>query len=198
MVADDLYMANDGAPGKVKIMQEALRLFAIKGLSTTTIRDIADAANLSNPALYKHFKTKDELALLLFKRAYLGHMSKLTHAVGDQTGFIDQFHAFLDCYLQSYDAHPHAMIFATDNLPSLWPQMPEEMRKTTAITLLRQILILGRSQRLVSPYDDINLQLSLVIGTLVQLTRQLFLGAIEGPASSHGNGVKRLLRSALR
>lgn len=183
--------------GKTRIMQEALRLFAEKGLSATSIRDIASASNLSNPALYKHFKSKDELALTLFQHAYQSHVAHLVFAVKKENNFSNKFDAFLQSYLQAYDAHPHAMIFTTDNLPALWPQMPEDMKSHTALTELRTILKLGRSEGYVRANEDLNLQMALVIGMLVQLTRQIFLKALDGPALSHLEGIQRLLRAGL-
>jgi AcrR family transcriptional regulator len=44
-----------------QIMQEATRLFAERGFSGTSLKDIADATGLTRPALYHYVKNKDEL-----------------------------------------------------------------------------------------------------------------------------------------
>lgn len=46
---------------KDKIQAVALDLFAEKGLSHTSMRDIADTLGLTKPALYYHFASRDDL-----------------------------------------------------------------------------------------------------------------------------------------
>lgn len=54
---------------KKKVIEEAaIELFATKGLARTVIRDIAQAAQVTEGALYRHYKSKDELAWSLFQR----------------------------------------------------------------------------------------------------------------------------------
>jgi AcrR family transcriptional regulator len=49
-----------------KVMRAAIRLFVRQGIDGTTIQDIAREAGVSEGALYRHFKSKDELAWHLF------------------------------------------------------------------------------------------------------------------------------------
>ena len=55
-------------------MRAALRLFVKKGIEGATIKEIADGAGVSEGALYRHFKSKDELAWYLFS----SHLSQFT------------------------------------------------------------------------------------------------------------------------
>src|SRR3982750_1467819 len=48
---------------KLAIVQAALPLFARKGFAETTTKDLARAANVSEPLLYKHFPSKEALYL---------------------------------------------------------------------------------------------------------------------------------------
>ncbi|HQR74719.1 MAG TPA: TetR/AcrR family transcriptional regulator [Sulfurovum sp.] len=50
-----------GSKTKEKILKTALGLFAVKGYSATTVRDIAGAMDVKQSALYNHFKNKDEI-----------------------------------------------------------------------------------------------------------------------------------------
>lgn len=176
---------------------EALQLFANKGLSATSIRDIASATGLSNPALYKHFRTKDELALVLFERLYRSHLLSLQKDVERESGFHKKFRAFLQNRLHAFDEYPDATIFASDNLMTLWPHMPKEMKKRTILSLLREIIELGRSEGTVDSNSEINIQMALVTGFLEQVTRQLFFSNLPGTALSQLNQVERILGKAL-
>src|SRR5690242_12675188 len=64
------YLTVDDPPSKRKILQTALRLFAAKGVEAVTVRHIAAEAGYTNPALFKYFATKDDLAIYLFERCY--------------------------------------------------------------------------------------------------------------------------------
>ena len=197
MTRNAIYIHDSDPAGKARILTEALRLFATKGLSATSIRDIAGATGLSNPALYKHFKTKQDLALVLFERLYRAHLIQMTHAIQKEPDFETQFRAFIMTSLQNYDDHPHATIFVTDNFAALWPDMPKPMKDKTVISLLRDLVQDGRKGGYVSTTDAPDLQLSLVLGMLGQVTRQLYFQTLSGPATQHADGIVRLLRAGL-
>lgn len=197
MACDPFYIDPNDPPGKRGILREGLRLFAGNGLSATTIRDIAAATGLTNPALYKHFKTKDDLAKTLFERSYSELLKRLMLATRSTEGFPDKFRAFIKTYAAFFDEDPDAAMFTTDNLATLWPHVSERLKNRTVITVLREILEEGRTSGLVSKKEDLDLQLIFVIGTLGQLSRQLYLRSIPGPASRFVAGIERTLRAGL-
>ena len=51
-----------------KLLEVALRLFAVQGFDATSIRTIASEAGISLGLLYNYFKSKDELLEAIFKR----------------------------------------------------------------------------------------------------------------------------------
>lgn len=197
MTQPPFYIQPDDSPGKAKILQAGLRLFAERGLSATSIRDIAGVAKLSNPALYKHFKTKDALAQTLFERCYREIQRQLELAVAQATGFDEKFDCYVHTYLQILDDTPHVMLFTTENLPDLWPHMPRTMQQRTAITLLREVLELGHPTGNLAQDTDRELQLALILGTLGQITRQHHFRTLAGPAQRHAKGLLHLFRTGL-
>jgi AcrR family transcriptional regulator len=197
MTNDAFYIHDDDPPGKARILREGLRLFATNGLSATSIRDIAAATGLSNPALYKHFKTKHELALVLFERSYREQLKRLTLATRQEPDYPRKFRAFIETYLRTYDDHPHAAIFTNDNLAVLWPEVSQDMKGRTIITLLRDLVERGREGGFVAADEDLDLQLSLVVGMLGQIIRQMYFRTLAGPATLHVDGIERLLRAGL-
>lgn len=52
------------------ILAEALRLFAARGVFEVSTREIAQAVGISQPSLYAHFKSRDEIAIELSHRAF--------------------------------------------------------------------------------------------------------------------------------
>lgn len=53
-----------------QILAHAQRLFLEKGIDNVTTRDIAVAVGISQPSLYAHFKSRDEIATVLSERAF--------------------------------------------------------------------------------------------------------------------------------
>jgi AcrR family transcriptional regulator len=194
---EPFYISAADAPAKRRILEEGLRLFATRGLSATSIRDIAAATGYSNPALYKHFETKEALAHTLFERSYRELMSRIEVATKHEVGFAARFRAYVGAFTHFYDEHPDALIFVLDNLFVLWPFASKNLGQRTIITLTRELLNQGRKEGLITKDGELALQLILVIGTLGQLARQLYLRALDGPATKHLEATERMLRAGL-
>lgn len=195
MTQPPFYIDPTDPPGKQRILTAGLQLFSRHGLEGTSIRDIADRAGLTNPALYKHYKTKDDLALDLFQRCYRRLVADLTRAT-EGRDFNQGFRAYISVYAQAFDSHPDAAIFANDALPPLWPRVDPAMKTRTAITLLRDLLALGRTQGAIADQDP-DLQMTIILGSLSQLIRQLRFQTFPGPAASHVEPMTKMLRAAL-
>ena len=64
------YLAQDDAAARAASLCAALRLFVRQGIDATSVRDIAAGSGFTNPAIFKHFDSKEALALCLFERCY--------------------------------------------------------------------------------------------------------------------------------
>ncbi|MBE5847788.1 MAG: TetR/AcrR family transcriptional regulator [Lachnospiraceae bacterium] len=69
---------------KTIILEEALKLFAVKGFEAVSVREIADRVGIGNSALYKHYESKlaifDALVVSL-KERYLAQSSTITSKI---------------------------------------------------------------------------------------------------------------------
>lgn len=197
MTQELFYISPDDSPAKRRIMQDGLHLFATHGLSATSIRDIAAATGYSNPALYKHFESKDALAITLFERSYREMAQQVALATRRVDGFELKFSNYVSSFAKFYDSCPDAAIFVSDNLATLWPQVATAFQGQTIVTYTRELLSLGKKEGFVSNDISLPLQLILVTGMLNQTIRQLFLGELAGPASVHCGEVEKILRKGL-
>lgn len=59
-------MSGDKGNTKQRIIDQALGLFCISGYDAVSIRDIAAAVGIGNSALYKHFKSKQDIFDAIF------------------------------------------------------------------------------------------------------------------------------------
>ena len=69
-----------GSSTREKLCACALRLFVARGVDATTTREIAAAAEVAEGTLYRHFTSKDELAVDLFVRNWLAFATYMDRA----------------------------------------------------------------------------------------------------------------------
>ena len=78
----------------ISIMQSAIKLFAKKGFSATSVQEIAKNAGISKGAFYLHFSSKDELLFALFDYYYNQMKAKVEACAEDEADprrmFVDQ------------------------------------------------------------------------------------------------------------
>ena len=84
------YIREDDPPAKRQILRAAMKLFSERGLAGSSIRDIAKESGYTNPALYKHFAGKDELALYLFEICHRRLWTKCNAAINAAKSFDDK------------------------------------------------------------------------------------------------------------
>ena len=140
------YLAPDDAPAKKKILTEALRLFVRDGLCETSIRDIARATGYTNPALFKHFASKERLALHLFEQCYLNLFQAIERAMSGQRWYAAKQHALIASYLEMLDADRDALLYVQDNLRHFWPMMPGRVKRSSIVGQV-QALLAARARR---------------------------------------------------
>jgi len=197
VVSQAFFISDTDPPAKRTIMVEALRLFSRRGLRETTIRDIAAAAGYTNPALYKHFTSKDALALELFVACYRECMRALDVEMSGSYTFDLRLRALVRTYTASFDAYPDAVMFAVEHLTRFWSEVPPAMKERTMITLIRELVEMGETEGCVPRDIDGEVRVAMIAGALVQLSRLVYLGGISGPASKYNDDLEITLRRAL-
>lgn len=80
------YKKKEPRTRRPEILRAALELFAENGVKATTIKDIASKAMVSEGAIYRHWKSKDELV----KELFFENMKRFkTHLEGEIEGLKD-------------------------------------------------------------------------------------------------------------
>jgi AcrR family transcriptional regulator len=174
------YVREDDAPAKRQVLRAAMKLFADRGLDGTSIRDIARESGYTNPALYKHFAGKEELAVHLFETCHQRLWTKCQTAIAAANTFDDKLDGYVGQVLELVDEHPDAMAFLSEHARVLWPKSASAVRRHTMIGLARSLMESApRSGRRRIQADVAAASLQ---GTLAELTRMLQVGVIAGPA----------------
>ena len=99
---------------KARIERAAIGLFVAKGVAETTVRDIAQAVDISEGALYRHFVGKEELVWQLFERHYVAFAGRLQALADSEPTARGKLGAMIRGFCQAHDDDPtlfHFLLF---------------------------------------------------------------------------------------
>lgn len=187
------YVAPDDAPAKRQILMAALELFVRDGLCETSVRDIAKASGFTNPALFKHFDSKDDLARYLFERCYLELAELVSRATASGDTFAAKQRAVIDAYLAALDRDSNSVLYVQDSLRHFWPRMPDRVRRHSIVADIRRLLERGRAEGRVADDVDIGLLTTAWLGTLQQVARFRYFGELKQPVRTLADELDALL-----
>jgi AcrR family transcriptional regulator len=176
------YVQEGDPPAKRHVLRAAMKLFAEHGLAATSIRDIARESGYTNPALYKHFESKDELARYLFETCHRRLWTRCHAAIEGATGFEAKLDAYIGQVLALVDEDREAMAFLSDSARALWPKSGAAVRRHTMIGLARDVMSLAPRSRRGAGALHLDVAAASLQGTLGELARMLHVGVISGPA----------------
>jgi AcrR family transcriptional regulator len=184
MVAASLpfYIRQEDPPAKREILRAAMKLFSDRGLAATSIRDIAKESGYTNPALYKHFASKEELALHLFETCHRRMWAYLNQAVVSATGFDAKLERYVGQWLELVDEYPEVVAFLSDTARVLWPKASPTVRRQTLIGLARSVVTAAKPSREARPAVSPDVVAASLQGTLGEVFRMLQVGVLDGPA----------------
>jgi AcrR family transcriptional regulator len=187
------YVGEDDAPAKREILRAALKLFSERGLAATSIRHIADESGYTNPALYKHFGSKEELALHLFEACHRRVWARLNAAVVSATSFEGKLEAYVGRWLELVDEHPDVIAFLSDSARVLWPKASPAVKRQTVIGLARSLAMKAPKRRSM-PALNPDVAAASLQGTLAEFARMLQVGVVDGPATRWKESLVTLFR----
>jgi AcrR family transcriptional regulator len=109
------------ADKKNAVLRKAARLFLAQGYHRTNLNDIAEQLNITKPALYNYFASKDEM---LFECFRLGHemiLRQMTEIAEAPTSGLDKISRFIRAYARLMTTDYGACMVRLDEreLPSL-------------------------------------------------------------------------------
>jgi len=192
------YVAEGDPPAKRKILVSALALFVRDGLCETSVRDIARASGFTNPALFKHFRSKNDLARYLFELCYLELADLVTRAIASESRFDRKVRAVIDDYMTAVDRDTDSVVWVLDGVRHFWPQMPESVRRRSIVSEIRRLLELGRAEGRVTSDIDLQLLTTAWLGTLQQFARFRYFGEFKQPSAVLADTLEALLTKMVR
>lgn len=108
------------------ILDAALHCFAERGYDATRIRHIAEAANVSDGALYRHYPSKEAIARALFERHMRAYVGQLQEVAAREASVQQRLQAIVHISLAAYRANPDAIHYILLEHPQLMDTMPTD------------------------------------------------------------------------
>jgi AcrR family transcriptional regulator len=115
-------MARPSRQGEIR--QAALSCFARLGYDGTRTRNIAEEAGVSEAALYRHWKSKEELAAELFADGMRGYAAELEAAAEAPAVTSERLTRVIERMIDLYQDQPHLSVFLIEQQPRFIAALP--------------------------------------------------------------------------
>jgi TetR/AcrR family transcriptional regulator, repressor of fatR-cypB operon len=187
------FLLESDPASKREILRAALALFVRDGASDPTVRQIAARAGYSNPAIFKYFRTKDELALSVFKQCFERVTGAFHEAIHLDQSFRENLRALLRAYRRIVEEDLDAFLYTTENTRRFRASLSRRLRERSVGRLLAKVLENGKAEGVVGLDSDTGLLVAGVVGLLSQFARLLYFGEIQGPAEKWIVSLERMI-----
>lgn len=98
-------------PNALRILEAAIRLFARKGYAATSVREIVQEAEVTNPMLYYYFDSKEGLFLFLTELMHQSFVRDLGVAIDQAADFEEALERVVEVQLRGVREAPEALRF---------------------------------------------------------------------------------------
>ncbi len=106
-----------------RLLEQALLLFGERGFHGVSVRDIAEAAGIRAPSIYKHLESKEELLFQLLLTAHEEHGARLRAALLEAgSDPVDQIRALGYAHVLFHAEHASLARVANRELHALTPE----------------------------------------------------------------------------
>ena len=167
------------ALSRERIGEEALRLFAKNGVERTTMRDIAAALGVTEPAIYRHFPGKEEMFDAVFLAAYARIAREIAAADASVSGFRRAAEAVVAMFTTMFDEERDLFTFVLLDQHRHLPRVADDA-KENPVSALRDMF-----RRAIEAGDlpkmDPDLAAAVSLGVVVQAALFTHYGRLKGP-----------------
>ena len=169
-----------------RIKEAALRLVVERGVGATTIRDLAQLADVAEGALYRHYATKEDLIRELFKERYARFAQRLDLVQRGQQGLQAKLRAIVrdTCRLFDEDQATYRfLLLAQHEAMRLFPPGPD-----SPVPVLRTMIASAIKSGEIK-FRNADLGAALVLGLMIQPAVSVVNGTLSGPLARHADEI---------
>jgi AcrR family transcriptional regulator len=187
-------MSEAGEATRGRIEAAALRLFVEQGVDATGIRDIAQAVGLSDGALYRHFRSKDELVWRLFQEGFTALAAELERLAATERRALNRIEAMVRGFCALYDADSllfrFLLLVQHGQLARVKPGMANPVES------VRAVVAGGMKRGEIAPGDP-DLATAMVMGLILQTATFKVYGRIAKPMAALAPALAEACRRVL-
>src|SRR5262245_36974571 len=157
----------------------AIELFASRGLAQVTVKEIAEHADCAEGALYRHYKSKEEMAWLLFRREVEKFGVRLRAILHSRESFAERVRASIELFYKFFDEDRTTFSF----ILLAQHDFPPELKINQTLnpdSLVAEFIKRGMKEGKV-PIQDANLAAAMVLGLVLQPETMCAQGKLKGP-----------------
>lgn len=177
-----------------KIERAALKLFVNEGVDAATTREIAEEAGVSEGALYRHYKGKDELALALFMETH-NRLSKMLVEAWTASGSVEErVKRAVAAYCNLADED---WLLFSFHLVSLDRFLPHDVRRDDDPVSVTEALIQDLIDKNEIPNCNPAVMSGMVLGVLMQSGNNKIYSRLPGNMSDHVDAFSKAILAIL-
>jgi len=174
-------MTESGEATRARIETAAMRLFVERGVDATGIRDIARAVRLSDGALYRHFRSKEELVWQLFCKGFAAFAGDLERLAATERRTPARIEAMVHGFCALYEADSllfrFLLLVQHGQLARVRPGMANPVES------LRAVILAGMRAGEVAEADP-DLMTAMIMGLILQTATFKVYGRIATPMTA--------------
>jgi AcrR family transcriptional regulator len=171
----------NGAITKELIARTALKLFVEKGITETTIRDIAETAAIAEGTIYRHYDSKDALAWELFSTNFTAFARELDEIQAGHQTLRLKLNAMIRQFCTFFDEDPVLFSYLLLAQHAQFKKVTQEM--ASPIRVLREVITAGMEAGEV-PAANPNVATAMVLGLVLQVAVFKVYGGLNQSLSS--------------
>lgn len=179
---------------KSRVEHAAIELFAARGVDGVSIADIATAAGVSQGALYRHYRGKDEMAAQLFAAAYRRTGAELAAITTARHGFAARIGAMVGHFCVLYDRDPALFRFMLIAQHDLLPGI-DDGRDSPAEAIEAAVAAAATSGEI--PPVETSAAAAAIMGIVLQTALFRLYGRIAGPLAPRAPALTRAALAAV-
>ena len=177
-----------------KIERAALKLFVNEGVDAATTREIAEEAGVSEGALYRHYKGKDELALALFMETHNRLSTMVVKAWSDGGSLESRVRRAVAAYCNLADED---WLLFSFHLESLDRFLPHDVRRADDPVSVTEAIIQDLIDKEEIPKCNPAVMSGMILGVLMQSGNNKIYNRFPGKMSDQIDTFTRAILAIL-
>lgn len=190
----DISPARRTRGARPRIDRAALQLFVSKGIDAATTREIAEAAGVSEGALYRHYKGKEELAQSLFAAAHERMSTLLTEAALNGDSLKTRIGGIVSAYTQLADED---WLLISYHLLTMHRFLSSDIRRDDDPVSLTEALVKAEIEQGTIPPGDPELLAAMALGIIMQAAENRAYKRLSQPLSHYNEALTTAILAIL-